>query len=154
MTIQSDSTTASSYAQGIMDSVNSVTSGTTVTKDASSISQGNSLGSGYVDTEVGYASSISSQVKAFISNVHSVAAEFEAVDNKISNDISGKSTSLPATPGTSGKSASLPNTSAVPPTSKSGPAKPSTSSSAIPNQFTSQPIGSPNSGLSVPKAGK
>lgn len=91
MTIQSSIATASSYAQNIVTSANTILDASEPTKDSSSSFQGNSLASSYIDQEKAKAESICSQIKAFVANLHSIASEFQAVDERSASTISGAS---------------------------------------------------------------
>lgn len=88
MGIQSNSSTAGTHAQNIMNAANGIPSYNTVSKDGTSSFAGNTQASSNIDKEQSNANSINEQLKAFIANVHTIASEFEAVDHGISVSLS------------------------------------------------------------------
>ena len=110
--IQSKDEVASSIATGIGNAANSITSGGTVTMDASSEYPGNSTAGEKIPKEAEYASSISGVLNSFVNLIQSTAAEFVAMDNHIASNIDANTSGLPKTSAVpEGDSGFVPNTS-------------------------------------------
>ncbi|ALD71421.1 TIGR04197 family type VII secretion effector [Streptococcus gordonii] len=110
--IQSREEIASSIATGIGNAANSITSGGTVTMDASSEYPGNSTAGEKIPKEAEYASSISGVLNNFVNLIQSTAAEFVAMDNHIASNIDANTSGLPKTSAVpEGDSGFVPNTS-------------------------------------------
>ena len=87
--IQSDISVASTHASTLSSNASSIATGIGVIKDSSSVLQGNEVASTYIDDSATTATTISEQLSTFINLLHSVALDFEAVDQAVAQSING-----------------------------------------------------------------
>ncbi|EGD36189.1 hypothetical protein HMPREF9383_1537 [Streptococcus sanguinis SK150] len=90
--IQSDISVASTHASTLSSNASSIATGIEVIKDSSSVLQGNEVAGTYIDDSASTAATISEQLSTFINLLHSVAEDFEAVDQAAAQSINGGST--------------------------------------------------------------
>ncbi|HFI0037184.1 TPA: TIGR04197 family type VII secretion effector [Streptococcus suis] len=96
--IESNLQSASHYAQMIMDSANRIESGGKGSKDLASTISGNRSAGPLIDQEHRYALQITGQLKTFVSNVQTIASNFEAVDTRLAGTIEAELGSALQTP--------------------------------------------------------
>jgi len=98
--VKSEKGTASTIATGIVSASNSITTAGTVTRDKTSYYTANTVGRKLIINEASIAQNIQSKISEFVKLIHSVANEFEVVDENIStmwqNNPSNGTTSLPS----------------------------------------------------------
>ncbi|WP_105242563.1 TIGR04197 family type VII secretion effector, partial [Streptococcus suis] len=82
----------------IMDSANRIESGGKGSKDSISTIDGNRLAGPLIDQEHRYALQITGQLKTFVSNVQTIASNFEAVDTRLAGTIEAELGSALQTP--------------------------------------------------------
>lgn len=85
--IQSDASVASTCATAIQSGASGITAVGAPTKDSNSDYSGNSDASTYIDGEASSSSQIAEKINEFIALIHSTVNEFEAIDQKISQEI-------------------------------------------------------------------
>ena len=98
--VKSEKGTASTIATGIISASNSITTAGTVTRDKTSYYTANTVGRRLIINEASIAKNIQSKISEFVKLIHSVANEFEVVDENIStmwqNTPNNGTTSLPS----------------------------------------------------------
>ena len=98
--VKSEKGTASTIATGIVSASNSITTAGTVTRDKTSYYTANTVGRRLIINEASIAKNIQSKISEFVKLIHSVANEFEVVDENIStmwqNNSNNGTTSLPS----------------------------------------------------------
>ncbi|HHU5230649.1 TPA: TIGR04197 family type VII secretion effector [Streptococcus agalactiae] len=85
--IQSDASVASTCATAIQSGASGITAVGAPTKNSNSDYSGNSDASTYIDGEASSSSQIAEKINEFIALIHSTVNEFEAIDQKISQEI-------------------------------------------------------------------
>ncbi|AXQ79542.1 TIGR04197 family type VII secretion effector [Streptococcus chenjunshii] len=90
MTIQSNQTTPSMCATGIMSSVGAVNNGGTAVQDTVSVIQGNESMKSHITNEASLANSVGSKIGSFVSTIQGVANEFDVLDSALSQQIAEK----------------------------------------------------------------
>ncbi|WNZ94056.1 TIGR04197 family type VII secretion effector [Streptococcus iniae] len=85
--IQSDASVASDLATGIQSGASGITAVTAPTKDSSSDYSGNTDAASHIDNELMYSGQIAGKINEFIGLIHSTASEFEAMDQKLNQEI-------------------------------------------------------------------
>ena len=98
--VKSEKGKASTIATGIVSASNSITTAGTVTRDKTSYHTANTVGRRLIINEASIAKNIQSKISEFVKLIHSVANEFEVVDENIStmwqNNPNNGTTSLPS----------------------------------------------------------
>ena len=82
--VKSEKGKASTIATGIVSASNSITTAGTVTRDKTSYYTANTVGRRLIINEASIAKNIQSKISEFVKLIHSVANEFEVVDENIS----------------------------------------------------------------------
>lgn len=88
MTIESNTITAGQAATAISHAASGITGVGGPTKDGTSSYNGNNDAKSHIGYEADYSSQAAAKLNEFVSLVHSMAAEFEAVDAEISQSLS------------------------------------------------------------------
>ena len=86
MQIQSSSEAASQCATEISNGANGINDASSGNKDNVSNYNGNNDASMCIDKERQYSQQVASQIQQFVSMIHSVASEFEAVDSSLASN--------------------------------------------------------------------
>ena len=82
--VKSEKGKASTIATAIVSASNSISTAGTVTRDKTSYYTANTVGRKLIINEASIAENIQSKISEFVKLIHSVANEFEVVDEKIS----------------------------------------------------------------------
>lgn len=91
--VKSDAGIAGDIANSIQAGANGISDAGTVSKDGTSYYQGNTKASSYIDKENQYSIDLSSTVTQLIASINNIHSDFEAMDVKISTEISSNTNS-------------------------------------------------------------
>ncbi|MBM7643058.1 TIGR04197 family type VII secretion effector [Streptococcus loxodontisalivarius] len=109
-TIQSNASSAQASATAISSGSAGIGAVSSGSKDSNSSYSGKGTMDGAIDNEAFYSHQVSEQISQFVSFVHAMASEFEAVDAGLGAQLSTPTTSLPSTTPKTTKTTDLPYT--------------------------------------------